>query len=79
MVLDAAPDRRIENVQVIDNNDTIVIEGESTYSDASGNTRSSYWCAILKIVDGLIISDHTYLDPLTYPGVEAVAAVYQTA
>jgi len=35
---------------------------------ASGRSIEAPFCAVLTFRDGLIVSDHTYLDPRSWPG-----------
>ncbi|MGV0586834.1 nuclear transport factor 2 family protein [Mycobacteroides chelonae] len=71
VVLEAAPDRRAEIVRAIAKDDTVVVEGESSWF-AGGEQQKSSWCAILTVVGGKVTSDHTYIDPTRFPGAAAV-------
>ncbi|MGV0771742.1 nuclear transport factor 2 family protein [Mycobacterium syngnathidarum] len=79
IVLEAAPDRRFEIVHAVARGEIVVVEGLTTYSDQEGNQQESFWCAILTIEDGRITSDHSYIDPATYPGAAAVANAMQAS
>lgn len=68
-VIDNAPGRymRIDDI-LFAGDDKVVIE--AVVLDKARPEYSSPFCAILTVRDGKIVSDHTYLDPAQWPGIE---------
>ena len=65
-----APGRymRIDQIYFIGDERTVV---EAVILDTARPEFFSPWCAILKIKNGKIVRDHTYLEPPRWPGIEA--------
>jgi ketosteroid isomerase-like protein len=68
-VLTAAPDRSFEITRTVASGNVVAVEAVLRATDqASGRPVEAPFCAVLTFRDGLIISDHTYLDPRSWPG-----------
>ncbi len=70
----AAPGRsmRIDQIYFIGDERAVV---EAVILDSARPEFYSPWCAILHIRDGKIVSDHTYLEPARWPGIEAATGL----
>lgn len=69
-----APGRRmrIDQIYFIGDDRTVV---EAVILDSARPEFFSPWCAILLIRNGKIVNDHTYLEPVRWPGIEATAGL----
>jgi ketosteroid isomerase-like protein len=71
-VVAAAPRRRARIERMIAAGDTVIVEAVLVDPDR-GEDWQSPWCALLRLRDGKIVSDHTYLDAARWPGFRAPA------
>jgi len=69
-VLEAAPRRRARVERMIACGDTVVVEASLVDPDQEPQWQLP-WCAVLRLRDGKIVSDHTYLDSARWPGFRA--------
>jgi ketosteroid isomerase-like protein len=69
-VLVAAPRRRTRVERMIAAGDTVLVEAVLVDPD-QGVDWQTPWCAVLRLRDGKIVSDHTYLDAARWPGFRA--------
>lgn len=70
----AAPGRRMRIDRICFSGDDVVVV-EAVILDTARPDFFSPWAAILTIRDGKIVSDHTYLEPNRWPGIEAAAGI----
>ena len=66
-VLAAAPRRKMRVDHIHPCGETIVVEAVLLDPDR-GDDWESPFCAVLTLRDGMIVSDHTYLDFTQWPG-----------
>jgi ketosteroid isomerase-like protein len=69
-VLAAAPRRRTRVERMCAAGDTVVVEA-LLFDPDQGEDWQTPWCAVLRLRDGRIVSDHTYLDASRWPGFRA--------
>lgn len=69
-VVAAAPRRRMRIERTIARGDVVVVEAVLVDPDR-GEDWQTPWCAVLHFRDGKILSDHTYLDAVRWPGFKA--------
>ena len=72
-VLGACPTRRMRVDRVLFSGDEIAIVEAVVLDDAQPEFFSPF-CAILRIQDGKIVQDRTYLEPTRWPGLEGAVA-----
>jgi ketosteroid isomerase-like protein len=61
-VLQAVPERRMWVRRCIPASDTVVMEIAATIGTGDVGSRTTNACVVLTFRDGLIVSDHTYVD-----------------
>ncbi len=73
-VKNAAPGRsmRVDRIRFIGDDVAVV---EAVIVDSAQPGFFSPWIALLRINDGKIVEDRTYLDPSCWPGIEAAAGI----
>ncbi|MFJ8862297.1 nuclear transport factor 2 family protein [Streptomyces sp. NPDC102451] len=54
--------RETRAVRVVSSGDVVVVEGTTTESADGDGGAESAWCVVLTIRNGLIVSDHAYLN-----------------
>ncbi|MFF7454715.1 nuclear transport factor 2 family protein [Kitasatospora sp. NPDC008115] len=72
-ILTKAPDRRARILRSIAKDDTVTVECVLSGSDPEdGRPWETYWCAVLRFRDGRVISDHSYVDTVKWPGLSEI-------
>ncbi|MFE2104383.1 nuclear transport factor 2 family protein [Kitasatospora sp. NPDC059463] len=69
-VLDAAPDRVMHIDETVPVGDRVIVRARVRYTDhASSKPMEGCFCSILRILEGKITEDITYLDRTTFCGI----------